>query len=516
MGESRTDNQSQAGRPFPPAAWLAIALVTAAGCSSPLRFPAAAIRTLATDAGLVRAYDTDGDRRPDYFTTQDEGGRIILIAYDTTGHGEADAFIRLDDLPISACRHVIIILDGVGYETVEAFRREGGLRLFHPPVRLISTFPAMTDLALADAFRTVPCVGYEVVYFDRRANRLVGGDADYLSMKNEAWAKDMAYRAGTIWDALAYIFPGAVFNHELSDFEKVFDRRDRIEVPAYFVATAGLGTRLGSEGQRRVLETLDRLAEELVWRTGGLVKVTVLSDHGHALVRAARVDFRSYLRGQGWRAADRLEGPRDVAVIEYGLVTYAAFAARDRPALAATLIEHPAVDLVTYPEGEAVVVERPGAKAVVERRAGRYRYRPLQGDPLELAPIIEKMAAEKLLDADGFAEDAAWFARTLTHKYPDCLDRLWRAFNGLVENPPDVIASLKDGYFAGLASRAAWLPYVASTHGDLGRKSSTAFIMSTAGPLMPAGTGARHRDVPAIMQRLEGREWPPSRQGGDK
>ena len=469
-----------------------------------------------TAGGLVRAYDTNADGRPDYFTTQDGGGRVVRIAYDTNGDGKPGESIRLDDLPISACRHVIIILDGVGYETVDAFRREGGLRLFHPPVRLISTFPAMTDLALADVFRSAPAVGYEVVHFDRRTNRLAGGDADYLGMKNEAWAKELAYRAGMVWDPLAYLYPGAVFNRELAEFRKVFDRHDRMEIPVYFVATAGLATRQGSDGQRRVLDAIDRLVEELVRETRGMLKVTLLSDHGHALVRAERIDFRTYLGGKGWRAADRLDGPRDVAVIEYGLITYASFATRDPPALAAALLEHPGVDLVTYREGETVVVERPGAKALIERRGSRYRYRQVQGDPLTLAPIIEKMAAEKLVDADGFAEDAAWFARTLTHRYPDCVDRLWRAFNGLVENPPDVVASLKDGYCAGLASRAAWLPYVASTHGDLERKSSTAFIMSTAGPLMPPETGARHRDVPGIMKRLEGREWPPSFQGGDK
>jgi hypothetical protein len=488
---------------------LTTAIVLAVGCAVPLQFPASPLMAKETPAGLVRSYDTDGDHKADYFTYQDATGRIVRIGYDTAGRGEAAEFVDLDQTPFARCRHVILVLDGVGCEVVEAARQEGRLRLFYPPSPVVSTFPAMTDLALTDAFRGPPCVSYEVVYYDRKTRTVMGGDADYLSLKNEAWVKCLAYRAGTLMDPLAYLYPNAVFDKELADFRKVFGRRDRTDAAAYFVGTAGLGTRQGLDGQRKVLEAVDRLAEELVQKTRGKVKVTMLSDHGHTLVRCERIDFRRYFQEHGWRPADRLERPRDVVPIEYGIITYAAFATDDRPGLVALLLEHPGVDLVTYPEGDRVAVEKKGEKAYVERRGARYRYAAAAGDPLELSAVIEKMKADSCVDADGFAADRAWFDRTLAHKYPDALDRLWRAFNGMVEHVPDVVASLKEPYCAGSASRAFWLPYVASTHGDLGRKSSTAFIMSTIGPVLPPGAGARHRDLPALLEKLTGRPWPP-------
>ena len=495
---------------------LALAAAVAAGCAGPVRFPEKPLTTEQTAAGLVRAYDTAGGGRPDYLTFEDASGRIVRIGYDATGAGTPADLVDLDKVPVAGTPHVILILDGIGYETVEAVRKDGRLRLFHPPSRVISTFPAMTDLALGDAFRCPPCAGYEAVHYDRGKKSIVGGDAEYMSFKNEPWVPRVAYRGGAMMDPLSYLYPGWAFETELGDFRKVLDRRDRLDVAAYFVSTAGLGTRQGLEGQRRVLAGIDRLAEELAQKARGRVKVTILSDHGHTLVRCERIDFRKVLGERGWRAVDRLEKPRDVAVIEYGIVTYAAFATDDRPGLAAALVEHPGVDLATYPEGERVCVEKKGAKAYVERRAAQYRYVPAAGDPLELAPIIEKMKAEKAMDADGFADDRVWFERTLTHKYPDALDRLWRAFNGLVEHPPDVIASLKDGYCAGATSRLMWLPYVASTHGDLERKSSTAFIMSTIGPVLPPGVGARHRDLPVLLKKLTGRPWPPQGEGNSK
>ena len=495
----------------PTGLWVIWVSLLAAGCALPLRFPAAPMAVKDTPEGRVASYDTNGDKLPDYFTTENKDGRIVSIAYDQTMHkGEPDSLVNLDEVSADQCRHVVIILDGIGYDTVEEFRKEGRLRQFHPPMPVISTFPAMTDIALADVFRSVPCIAPEAVHFDHRANRIVGGDEDYLSLKNEDWARHLDYRAATLIDPLSYLFPNALFNHELAGLLELFDRRDRPVIVAYLVSTAGLGTREGREGQRKVLDRIDRLCEELVWRTRGLVKFTLFSDHGHTLVRAERIDFRGFLAAKGWRVSDRLEKPRDVAPVEYGLITYASFATADRAALAADLLKHPGVDLAAYAEGDAVVVERPDARAFIERKGTRYRYRAEKGDPLELIPILKAPVLHA--DADGFADDEAWFDLTREHRYPDALDRLWRAFRGQTEHVPDVIASLKDGYCAGSASRAFFLPHVASTHGDLERKSSTAFIMSSAESFMLIRGGRsafRSRDLASEIPHLTQRPWPP-------
>lgn len=494
-----------------------LAAATAAGCSSPLRFPEAPIESQAVaGGGTVLAYDTNGDGRADYFATQNAAGRTVRIAYDTTGAGKPDQVVDLDALTLADCRHIILILDGFGYDTVAEFQKEGHLRLFYPPRRVISTFPPMTDLALADIFRTVRGIGYEVTLYNHRTEHLQGGDRDYASMINEAWIHDIAYRADPAIDAICYIFPMPMFNYELGEFLKVFDRRDRMELRAYFVSTAGASTRDGLAGQRRVLEQVDQLCEELVWKTRGLVKITIFSDHGHTLTPSRRVDFGKYLSGLGWHMTDHLAGPRDVADVEYGLISYAGFATRDRAGLAADLVKHPATDLVTYPETDAVVVQKADGLARVERQGTRYRYKAEKGDPLALAPIVAKMRADGVIDKDGWADDAEWFRRTVMHLYPDPLNRLWRAFNGLVENPPDLIVSLRPEFNNGPPDRAFFLPVVASTHGSLERQDSTTFIMSTAGPMDEAGEGIRSRQVAPLFEKLEGHFWPMRVEGDGK
>jgi hypothetical protein len=295
---------------------------------------------------------------------------------------------------------------------------------------------------------------------------------------------------------------------------KVIDRRDRKEVPVYLVSTAGISTRRGLEGQRQVLATIDRLSQQLIWQTRGMVKITIFSDHGHTLTPARYIDFRQYLAEKGWRVTSRLEGPHDVATMEFGLLTYEAFATRDRPGLAATVLQHPGVDLVTYIEGDAVIVEKTDGRARIERRGQRYRYAAEKGDPLDLAETVAKMKADGALDSDGYADDAEWFKRTQSHRYPDAPNRLWRAFNDLVENPPDLVASLKFEYYAGLKARAQWLTVLPSTHGSLDRRDSTAFIMSTAGPLLPEGGAIRSRDLGTIFEKLDGHSWPPAHESG--
>ena len=146
--------------------------------------------------------------------------------------------------------------------------------------------------------------------------------------------------------------------------------------------------------------------------------MTMLSDHGHTLVRAERVEFRPFLAEKGWRIVERLERPRNVVPIEYGFVTYAAFATRDRAGPGGRPRRSPGGGPRHLRRRRRRRRREAGAKATIERRGGRYRYRAAKGDPLELGPVIEKMKADGVLDADLFADDAEWFKRTVTIAIP--------------------------------------------------------------------------------------------------
>ncbi len=488
-----------------PAILLSVLLL--AGCASGIKFPQSPQSEDRTPLGLQYAYDTDGDGVADYFTCLDESGRISVIAYDYSSDGEPDSVIRLDSLPVERCRHFVIILDGVGYDLVKKEYDAGRLRMFHPPSRVVAPFPGMTDLCIEDMLGYIPCLSFEALYYDRRKGRLTKGTWDYLHMKNEPFVQLLTYRSRTLWDTVSYFSPWQVFKRDVRQAREAFGRRDRQDVLAYFVGSAGMGTTNGAEGHIRCLKLVERLVNEITWETRGLVKFTILADHGHTYTEAERLDLTRLLEKKGWHGARRLRRPGDFVHIEFGIVTYAAFYVNDAPRLAADLAAIDGVDLAAYHRDGAVFVRSADGCAEIRERNGKYSYEAEKGDPLQLNAIVEKLREGGRVDEDGFIEDKALFDATLTHLYPDPLRRLWRAFHALVENVPDVIVSLRDDRVSGAAAYEI-VVRVKSTHGGLNYKNSMTFIMSTAGPLPPA---MRSDDIPGHLSALLRRPFPPSK-----
>ncbi len=476
-----------------------VAVAATCGCQKPLRFPAESVPAVGQAAAT--AYETSGDGKADFFTYADDAGRITRIGYDTNGDGAADEVVALDEIDFSARRHVVVILDGIGYDVVKRYYDSGGLRLFHPPSRVIAPYPTLTDVSLEDVLGYVPCRGFEAMYYDRRLNKVVGGSGSYLSGANQPYNRLLDYRSDLLWDAIGYVAPEKVFGKEVNDLIRVIQREDRREVIGYLVSSAGVGTAYGAEGQIRVLKRIDRLAHQLVQSSRGLVQLTLLADHGHSYTPAKRIGLEKYLKDKGWRLAESLRKPKDLAYIRFGLETYASFACRMPAELAADLAAAEGVTIVSYVDGDAVVVlSSDGGRAKITKRGGRYKYATDAGDPLKLADALSTLSP----DSEGYYDDRELFDATAMGEYPDALDRLWRAHFSLAENVPDVIISLADEYYSGSTSFGESVK-VASTHGGLNRSNSTTFLMSTAGTLPPL---MRSREIPAHMTVLLHRPWP--------
>jgi hypothetical protein len=229
--------------------------------------------------------------------------------------------------------------------------------------------------------------------------------------------------------------------------------------------------------------------------------VTLLSDHGHSYTPGRQLRLDTYLKAKGWRLTNSLRRDRDVAYVRFGLETYASFGCLRPAELAADLAECQGVTVVSYAEGDSVVVlSAGGARAVISKKGERYRYDTPSGDPLKLSPALASLQA----DGEGFYDDRQVFAATADQEYPDAPERLWRAHFTLAECIPDVIVSLANEYISGASSFGGSVK-VASTHGSLNRANSTTFIMSTIGPLPPL---MRSADIPAAMAALLGRPWP--------
>ncbi|HUW83776.1 MAG TPA: hypothetical protein VMZ31_13385 [Phycisphaerae bacterium] len=478
---------------------LALVALLVCGCESVVDFPLQSRKACKAAGQDLFVYDVNGDGHPDYWQGADAAGRIVELRFDENGDVAPDKTVRLDaagsDVP-----HLVIALDGVPFDLVRESYQRGRFRLFYPPAQLISCFPSMTDLAFSLVFDSERCLGCEALYFDRASNKLSDGNAVYLSGTNAKWASNLAYRCSFWWDANAYLNPQAVFEHELRGLSRAFRRIEHGQAFGYTVGTAGLGTRGGRDAIIKYLETVDRLCEQIVHRRKGQVRLTLLADHGHNLARSERISLKRHLREAGFNPTKRLDDPKDVVVVEYGLVTYAALSTNDPPAVAEAVLTHPGVELVAYSQGGQIVVRDGEGLARVAERDGRYRYQIESGDPLQLAPVLENLAAQACVSPDGWVDDRVLFDATVTHMYPDPLHRLWLAFNGLVRQTPDVLVCLRDGYAHGSKTFDFFIGGAASTHGSLNRASSTTFAMTMLGELPAA---LRPEQVLPALDRLQ-------------
>lgn len=455
------------------------------------------------DGGSTRLYDVDHNGRPDYAEDVSPEGRVVRLRYDPDVLGSSkENTVVLDEITARDCRHLVLILDSIPYSMVRDFWKHGRFRLFHPPVRVISPFPVMTDVCLAEFFDVSPCPGVESEYYD--GQRLTNGYLTYAHEENTPWLRFVDYHLNPIAHSVAYPNPIGWFDHELRHIQVQFDESPKDCFVGYCVGPSALGAKHGRTGHQIGLVRLDRFCQSVVHATRGRVQITLMSDHGHNLVRSGRIDLPRLLRNFGYRVRNKLEKPGDVVVPEFGVVTCAVVHTREPAAVARDLVGADGIELVAYrikevaeQSGRIVVLSREG-QATISRGGNGYRYETQRGDPLRLRPILARLELKGAVDDAGFVKDHTLFSATNDHDYPDVVHRLWRSFHGLVENAPDVLVSVQDGRHCGSALMSKVLN-LAAAHGNLNELSSTAFVMTMAGELEPV---LRMEDLHQALSKL--------------
>ncbi len=430
-----------------------------------------------------RYYDTDKDGSIDYIEEQSDEGIVALLKYDTNRDGKCDLETAAPAFLTKDVRDLVIIVDSVPYPMVEELWQSGHFRQFNKPGRVISPFPVMTDLCLTEFFGLTPCRAVEASYYDGR--KLSNRFHSYLNGDTSPWLCKMDYHLRFLGHSLAYLNPEPWFDHELRRIQRHFLAGDSENFVAYCVGTSALGAQRGRSGHLNGLIRLDKFCQWLIHETKGQVQITLLSDHGHNLMPSTRLDLREALKQLGFNVCNKLNMPSDVVVPEYGIVTCAGVYTGIPNVVAHALVSVDGVDLVAYldQKDDQVVICDESGTAKISKLGDKYCYKPVSGDPLQLAGVLERLRAEGK-GRDGFFSDDELFAATCEHVYPDGVHRMWRAFHGLVKYTPDVLICVEDGYHCGSKMMTDLIDLQAA-HGNLFSLSSCGFAMSTAGSLPP-------------------------------
>ena len=471
-----------------------LALLLVAGCitARPRYFPPAPLEvTRLPDGGCERLYDTTGDGRGDYRERLSPDGRVVMLRYDVDVDGVVELEVDrtrpiaadADEHSVRPPVHLLIIADSVPFEMVRDLYAHGRFRLFHPPRRVISPFPAMTDTCLNELFGTSPADAVETEYYD--GQRFRDGFGPYTREANSAWLAKVDYHLPYSTHGHVYLDPRRWFEKEMADIQHAVFHTADAALTAYVVSTSALGMQMGRDGHATGLVRLDRFCQAIMHRMQGRIEITLMSDHGHELGASRLLPLRQGLIRMGYRVTGVLEEPQDVVVPAFGLVNCAAVYTPSPASVARDLVSLEGVDLTAYrDESDNVIVLSRDGVASVSKSGGKYRYVAECGDPLRLKTILANLARHKLVNAEGFVDDGALFEATTDHIYPDPLHRLHRAFHGLCRHAPDVLISLADGWCWGSPFMSGFLT-VSAAHGSLKRFSSTGFVMTTAGPLPP-------------------------------
>lgn len=381
-------------------------------------------------------------------------------------------------------KKLVLMLDGVPFQLVDSLWTAGHFREFSAPSRVVSAFPSLTGVSFGEMWHERPD-GYEHRWFDTEQNRIRGGLMEHVvPTERPEYDRQIDIRANGLSAGLAYLLPGPFAAGELRGLRSALAtqiRQDSIVI-AYLVSTDALAHRAGREAVVQALLEVEGIIAE-VRRRAPEAEILLFSDHGNDLVRSKRVDLEGALEAAGFNPSRRLSDSLDVVVPRFGLVGSAFLYVRpeSEAAVAEALVGTDGVDLVIRREGDGRVhIASRRGDALLDRDGARFRYHPVSGDPLGLAPAVERMRRTGALDSGGFASDSAWLQATMTTPYIDSLRRLLFATGPGVRHPASLIVSFEVGYHFG-ASTADALVNVTGTHGSLLTSSSLAFFMTTSG-----------------------------------
>ncbi len=438
-------------------------------------------------------YDLDGDGHAEYVQRLC-GGYKRELHFRAPG-GESSSVVPRPTPDGTSTPLLLLLLDGVAYERIRGLYDAGHFRLFHPPARLISLFPTLTDPVYDALFGTGPTPGFEPGFFDRSRNRLRNAFVWHLFGWNELWGRHVDYRMPFIEDALMYLFPRWVYPRELRRGRRVLDARlaaGGALAVVYILSTDGLGHMLRPEAIDRELRRLDAWIERAVYDHRGRLDVVALADHGLSRVPAGcahvrAFDLRGALEAAGLHVGRRLKRLGDVVLPVFGLLDVArlhTFDAATRERAAAAIRECPEVEIVAVRDGERVRLLAADEEAEIECRDHTgdrlFSYRMLRGDPLRLGSAAAALHAVSSTPPAALGTARDWLRHTAEAPYPVAPPRLWDAFFAVSREQPDVIVSLNDRCFVGSGVLSRFVR-MQGTHGGLHRRATETFLMSTRG-----------------------------------
>ncbi|MEK7401198.1 MAG: DUF3047 domain-containing protein [Gemmatimonadota bacterium] len=424
--------------------------------------------------------------------------------------------VRASTDPASS-RRLVVAVDGLGWEVFDLARGRGLFRRFQFAGRHVVPYPSMSHPSWNEVIGTRRLFGargnirtLEARWFDLDAMRVMDDPRQVIARQTAPYAYHRAwdYTLDPVVEPLQYLPGRTLFDRELREAERAIleDFKDDL----YTVFIGGLDAIAHTHRDelwpylRRLDAMIDRVADSLGTR-GPAVELWLVSDHGNAggFAEGGRenhlvpVSMDAAIKRAGLvkRDTGRIERKDEVSVVTFALasminVYFADLGRRRTFATAATAVR--GVDFVTWLEvnddDRYVVILGAAGESRLRWRGMSFAFERVSGNPLRLA--------DSLLSSPGaprWMPDSVMRAATMAGPYPDAAFRLMQSAEKQVENAPDVIVNLRDGYV--YAGDLGSFVKMVRTHGSLGAGAAFGVLATSERPVPANVRSAEILDV---------------------
>ena len=411
---------------------------------------------------------------------------LSLPAFDSTSHPKDDT-----------SGHLVVALDGVGFQTFQKMYRGGYFREFVTFVPIVATFPTISgpnwnrllQIPVTKDFTSDKYFDLSDIH-DQGRGRMKGHILKAL--QTFSWHKFFDFVPKTVLERAFLIgWSFTASRHFMDLFQRDFLKTDQKFYAVYFSVSDYLAHLKGETFILKLLEHLDQtlvqIQKQMMKKHQKPLKITLVSDHGNAYVKPKFINYKK-LEKKGWNLSSYLKGLHDIVLVVPEVLSFAALYCQDsqREALAKDMTQLEGVHLSAFsPNRSEVEIFSSMPSTHQTRLDGHIRIRineqskTLQyflisgHDPLGHLKYFQK------------SESLTWkkyFHLTLNDRYPYAAVSLWEGFyKNSQQSPSLLVSTYKDYAFANpllkLASRLKGR--IKSLHGSLDRAQSLAFFAST-------------------------------------
>jgi hypothetical protein len=413
-------------------------------------------------------YDTNNNHKPDFALHRDPAGAIDSLLYDDNQDGSPDRTYNLSEYSPEKIPHVIILLDSLPYQLALDRYNAGNFRYFTRPAKVIGVFPTLTELCYTRVLGTPPLAGMTEQFYDPQKNKIHSGWWERTTGYQQPWEHQLAYNARYLEASFTYLNPRAWLPIEMGRIRRAINSSPTRRTIVYAVSASGMACKFGLDGMNQTLDAANQLCLQLLHERQGAIQITLMADHGHNLIEShsASKSLKNALTRAGYKTTTSIHSDQDVVIELAALVNYVGVRTKRSPDVARALITAPEVEFAIYQQDNSIIIQSADGSAAIDYENGNYRYRILTHDVLHYGKLSGQ-----------FASAQSWFTATQDAQYPDAPERLWEAFHGLVLNPPEVMLTLKPGFFAGKETLQHFIQ-MKSTHGSLDQQNTATFLMT--------------------------------------